>query len=113
MLSRLTGNPVFGQKAKLATRALWLRRSPYTSLLGKHISTANGSWKETLSGIGSNSDSFYEYLLKQYILFGDEDFWFMFFDSYKAILRHMKQGDWYSDVDMTFPDSTKKHVMER
>jgi len=111
LLSRLTGNPDYGKAAKLATRALWVRRSPLTSLLGKHIDVNSGKWKETLSGIGSNSDSFYEYLLKHYILYGDDDFWLMFVDSYEGIMKHVKTGDWYSDVDMTFPQS-KKNVME-
>ena len=90
---------------------MWIRRSPLTSLLGKHINVNSGDWEETLSGIGTNSDSFYEYLLKHYILYDDEDFWLMFVDSYTGILKHLKTGDWYSDADMTFPQS-KKYVME-
>ena len=62
LLSRLTDDPSFGKAAKLATRALWTRRHKELNLLGKHIDTMSGKWVELLSGIGSNSDSFYEYL---------------------------------------------------
>jgi hypothetical protein len=30
-------------------------------------------WTQTHSGIGAGIDSFYEYLLKAYIMFGDEE----------------------------------------
>lgn len=42
-------------------------------LLGKHINTETGQWSESLSGVGSNADSFYEYLLKAYLLFRDKE----------------------------------------
>ena len=45
----------------------------YAGLLGKHINTETGQWSESLSGVGSNADSFYEYLLKAYLLFRDKE----------------------------------------
>lgn len=35
----------------------------------------------------------------------------MFVETYRGVIRHLKTGDFYSDVDMTFPQS-KKQVME-
>lgn len=100
LLSRLTGDESFGQEAKLASRALWMRRSK-KDLLGKHINIERGGWTETLSGIGSNSDSFYEYLVKHYILFPeDADFWPMFLTSYYGVYNESRIGEWYADVDM-------------
>ncbi len=91
LLSRLTGNEAYGKAAKLASRALWIRRSKDKSLLGKHINAESGSWTETLSGIGSNSDSFYEYLLKHYILFPeDKDFFDMFKNTYQGIFKNAR-----------------------
>ena len=91
LLSRLTGDKSFGNAAKLATRALWLRRSEDKSLLGKHINIETGVWREVLSGVGSNSDSFYEYLLKHYILFPeDSDFFDMFKNSYQGIFNNAR-----------------------
>jgi len=87
LLSRLTGDVSFGKAAKLATRALWTRRSSL-NLVGKHIDIHTGAWMEYLSGIGSNSDSFYEYLIKHYILFPeDEEFWVMFQNMYSGIFN--------------------------
>ena len=77
-----------------------MRRSK-KDLLGKHINIERGGWTETLSGIGSNSDSFYEYLVKHYILFPeDADFWPMFFTSYYGVYNESRIGEWYADVDM-------------
>jgi len=102
LLSRLTGDESFGKAAKLASRALWLRRSPQHDLLGKHIEITKGDWTETLSGIGSNSDSFYEYLIKHYALFPeDADFWTMFVAVYNGVYNGTRTGEWYADVDMS------------
>jgi mannosidase alpha-like ER degradation enhancer 2 len=91
LLSRLTGDPSFGNAAKLASRALWLRRSLENSLFGKHIDVETGRWTETLSGLGSNSDSFYEYLLKHYILYPEDfDFFELFHDSYIGIFNNTR-----------------------
>lgn len=100
LLSRLTGNEEYGRAAKLAARALWMRRSP-CGLLGKHICTRRGEWTETLSGIGSNSDSYYEYLIKHHILFPeDEDFWVQLVSAYSGVHSESRLGEWYGDVDM-------------
>lgn len=102
LLSRLTGDESFGNAAKLASRALWLRRSPQHDLLGKHIEITKGDWTETMSGIGSNSDSFYEYLIKHYALFPEDvDFWTMFVAVYNGVYNGTRTGEWYADVDMT------------
>jgi mannosidase alpha-like ER degradation enhancer 2 len=100
LLSRLTGNNEYGRAAKLATRALWMRRS-HLGVLGKHICTQKGQWTETLSGIGSNSDSFYEYLIKHHILFPeDSDFWLQLVAAYGGVHNETRVGEWYGDVDM-------------
>jgi len=98
-LSRLTGNDQYGKAAKLATRALWLRRSG-ANLLGKHIDISRGVWTEQLSGIGSNSDSFYEYLLKHYVLFGDVESYTLFRNVYSGIWWNNRWGDLYGDLEM-------------
>jgi len=116
MLTRLTGDTKYGNAAILATRALFLRRNPDTNLLGKHIDTETGRWKEVRSGIGTNSDSFYEYLLKFYVLYGKEDFWTMFVEVYKGVYNYIRTDEhWFGDVEM---HQTKKarigktHVFE-
>lgn len=37
-------------------------------------------------------DSFYEYLLKSYILFGEKEDYKMFQAAYKSIQNHMRRG---------------------
>ena len=76
VLSALTGDAAFGRAAKNAVKALYERRSAL-GLLGKHVNIRSGKWVESLSGVGSNSDSFYEYLLKMCVrrmgyIFSDE-----------------------------------------
>jgi mannosidase alpha-like ER degradation enhancer 2 len=100
LLSRLTGDDSFGKAAKLASRALWMKRSA-ADLLGKHINIQNGAWTEHLSGIGSNSDSYLEYLVKHYMMFPeDPDFWTMIQSVHSGIHRENRVGEWYKDVDM-------------
>ena len=104
LLSRLTGDVRFGKAGRLATRALWARRSSDFDLLGKHIDVQHGKWVESLSGIGSNSDSFYEYLIKHHVLFPDDsdhfDSWTMLLSSYNGVFYENRLGDWYGDVEM-------------
>ena len=40
------------------------------NLLGSSLDMATGEWRDPNGGIGASSDSFYEYLLKAYVLFG-------------------------------------------
>ncbi|CAK5102577.1 unnamed protein product [Aphanomyces euteiches] len=99
MLSVLTKNPIYANAARTAVRGLFVRRSAL-GLLGKHIHAHTGEWTETLSGPGSNSDSFYEYLIKMYTLYGDTESLSMFDAVYSAVMEHNKHGDWYGDVNM-------------
>ena len=110
VLSRLTGDRSYGDAAMKATKALYDRRSSI-GLLGKHIHTRTGKWFESVSGIGSNSDSFYEYLLKSYLLFRDNSLYDMFMDTYRAVKEHVQHGDWFSDVDM-FSGKSRRHRSE-
>jgi len=116
LLSRLSRIPKYGEAAKLASRALYRRRSKNgLNLYGKHIDVQTGEWTETLSGIGSNSDSFLEYLAKHYFLFPeDDDFWPMFTTSYAGIFENARLGDWYVDTDMSvgLRGGKGRHVFE-
>eukprot|EP01087_Luapelamoeba_hula_P016308 TRINITY_DN5012_c0_g1_i2.p1 TRINITY_DN5012_c0_g1~~TRINITY_DN5012_c0_g1_i2.p1 ORF type:complete len:951 (-),score=112.95 TRINITY_DN5012_c0_g1_i2:45-2897(-) len=100
-LSRLSGNPVYETVAGQAMKALWEMRSPNTNLIcGMFDIHAGRCIGDLSSGIGAGSDSYYEYLLKSYILFGDTDYLYMFNKSYDAIQKYIKHGTWYLDVNM-------------
>ena len=55
----------------LVWQTLWQSRHQGHDLLGTVINVHNGEWTQKDSGVGAGSDSYYEYVLKSYILFGD------------------------------------------
>src|SRR5213596_2548186 len=71
-LSKLTGKPVFYEKAKRALAETFKRRSPL-GLVGESINVETGAWTNTDSHISGGIDSYYEYLWKCWLLFGDKD----------------------------------------
>ncbi|XP_020092701.1 alpha-mannosidase I MNS4 isoform X2 [Ananas comosus] len=99
VLSRLTGNPVFEQVTKNAVRGIWARRSKL-NLVGAHINVFTGEWTQKDAGIGTSIDSFYEYLLKAYLLFGDEEYLYIFQEAYKAAMKYLHHDPWYVEVNM-------------
>ncbi|KFK31701.1 hypothetical protein AALP_AA6G147900 [Arabis alpina] len=99
VLSRLTNDPVFEQVAKNAVRGLWARRSTL-DLVGAHINVFTGEWTQKDAGIGTSIDSFYEYLLKAYILFGDEEYLYIFQEAYGSVMHYLHKDPWYVEVNM-------------
>eukprot|EP00750_Incisomonas_marina_P018678 INCI3118.2.p1 GENE.INCI3118.2~~INCI3118.2.p1 ORF type:complete len:786 (+),score=106.15 INCI3118.2:257-2614(+) len=99
-LSRLTGDHRFEAVAARAVDELWSRRSQL-DLLGNTISVRTGRWAHGLAGTGPGRDSFYEYLLKSYILFGDERYYDMWLKSLQALDSHSAYGPWHAEVDMS------------
>ncbi|KAL1922501.1 uncharacterized protein VTP21DRAFT_10040 [Calcarisporiella thermophila] len=91
VLSRLTKDPSFELAAKRALYALWNRRSDL-GLLGNVIDLQTGQWIHTASSTGAGIDSFYEYLLKAYILFGEDDYLEIFSEAYSSIIRYIRDG---------------------
>ncbi len=102
-LSRLTGKPIFYDKAKRAVVALYGRRSKI-GLVGEEIDVETGAWTGRASHVGGGIDSYYEYLLKCWRLFGDVDCGRMWRSSVGAVNRYLADeapsGFWYGQVDM-------------
>jgi len=102
-LSTLTGKPVYFDKAKNALVALYQRRSPI-GLVGSSINVKTGEWLDRSSHIGGGIDSYYEYLLKGWLLFGDKDCERMWKSSIEALNKYVADatptGFWYGTVDM-------------
>uniref|UniRef100_A0A8D9A759 ER degradation-enhancing alpha-mannosidase-like protein 1 n=1 Tax=Cacopsylla melanoneura TaxID=428564 RepID=A0A8D9A759_9HEMI len=92
ILSRLLNDPVYENYARRANKALWSVRDKNTGLLGNVINAASGQWIGKLSGLGAGLDSFYEYLIKAFILFGDNEDYAMFDEMYKTIKLYMRRG---------------------
>ena len=104
MLSRLTGNPEYYEKCKRGVTAGFDRRNPETNLIGCQIDIETGEWLNTASHISGGIDAYYEYLLKGWLLFGDEDLKKMWEIARVAIDKYVKDevesGLWYGQVDM-------------
>src|SRR6185436_8922533 len=102
-LSKLTGKPVYYEKAKRALVATYDRRSKI-GLVGEWITVETGSWTKTDSHIRGAIDSYYEYLLKCSALFGDPDCKRMWDESIVAINKHLADEVdnelWYGHADM-------------
>jgi mannosidase alpha-like ER degradation enhancer 2 len=103
-LSELTGNPVYYDKAKRAVMELYRRRSGI-GLVGSTIDVRTGEWRDSLSHVGGGIDSYYEYLLKAWRLFDDEDFHDMWEATIGPVNRYLADdrsgGLWYGQADMT------------
>ena len=102
-LTGLTKNPVYYQKAKKAVKELFNRGSKI-GLVGTNIDVETGEWKNTTAHIGGMIDSYYEYLLKAWLLFKDKDFKVMWEKSIHAVNKYLsdetKNGLWYGHSDM-------------
>jgi ER degradation enhancer, mannosidase alpha-like 2 len=102
-LSKLTGKQVFYDKAKRALVELYNRRSPI-GLVGSTINIKTGAWTDATSHISGGIDSYYEYLLKCSLLFGDKDCKRMWQASIEALNKYVADdspaGLWYAQVNM-------------
>ncbi|GJP48025.1 hypothetical protein CLOM_g7266 [Closterium sp. NIES-68] len=111
LLSRLTGDACFERAALGALRRVWGMRSA-VGLVGTTLDVASGQWVEGNTGIGAGVDSFYEYLLKAYVLFGQPEYWHMFQQAYTATQRYLRTplpSSWYHDAHMHTGSPTYRH----
>ena len=106
-LAKLTGKQIYYDKAKRALVETYRRRSPI-GLVGEWINVETGEWTNTDSHISGAIDSYYEYLLKSWILFDDIECKKMWDDSIVAINKYLadeirigkKSELWYGHADM-------------
>src|SRR5215813_11822033 len=102
-LSKLTGNGVYYEKAKRALVETFKRRSP-VSLVGAKIDVETGAWTSTDSHISGGIDSYYEYLWKCWLLFGDKDCRDMWNISIPAVNKYLADESggklWYGHANM-------------
>jgi hypothetical protein len=109
-LSKLTGKTVLYEKAKRALVETFKRRSPL-GLVGESINVETGMWTNTDSHISGGIDSYYEYLWKCWLLFGDKDCRDMWTASISAVNKYLAdeiRGElWYGHADMQTGKRTK------
>ena len=103
-LSKLTGNRRYYDIAKRAIMNVYKRKSKI-GLVGERINALTGEWVGTESHISGYIDSYYEYLWKAWILFGDKDFKTAFETHNAAIKKYLlvptANGTFMRHVDMT------------
>ena len=103
-LSGITGDPKYFTAAKRAMVELFNRRSRI-GLVGTQINVNTGVWVDPASHIGGMIDSYYEYLVKGWKLFGDDDCRRMWEEHERAITAFIADtlhgGLWYGQADMT------------
>ncbi len=115
-LSKLTGKAIFYDKAKRALVETYRRRSPI-GLVGEWINVETGEWTNRDSHISGAIDSYYEYLLKCWRLFGDRECRNMWLESNRAIQKYLADYQretpsnqpqlWYGHADMNTGVRTK------
>lgn len=103
-LAKLTRKDIFYDKAKRALVEVYKRRSPL-GLVGSRINVETGEWTSNDSHITGGIDSYYEYLLKCWLLFQDEDCKRMWLEEVAAVNKYLADdagGElWYGHADMT------------
>ncbi len=102
-LSKYTGNDRYYKAAKRAIMNLYALRSKL-DLAGERVNVTTGQWVSTRSHISGYIDSYYEYLYKGWLLFGDKEFKRAFEKHARAIKKHLlsktKNGSFLRVVDM-------------
>jgi ER degradation enhancer, mannosidase alpha-like 2 len=112
-LSKLTGKPVYYEKAKRALVETYKRRSPI-GLVGTNIDVETGRWTKTDSHVSAEIDSYYEYLLKCSLLFNDKECGAIWEQSIAAVNQYLRDevngGLWYGHADMNTGRRTATHT---
>ena len=102
-LSKLSGNPVYYQKAKRALVETFKRTSKI-GLVGGGLNVETGAWTDADASISGGIDSYYEYLWKCWRLFGDADCLAMWKASIPAVNKYLADDVdgqlWYGHADM-------------
>jgi hypothetical protein len=103
ILSYYTQNPVYYQAAKKATKAVFERRSKI-GLVAEVINVETGEWIDKTSHICACIDSYYEYLYKTWVMFGDPEIKAIWDESILAVNKYLPEEKdsllWYGRVDM-------------
>jgi ER degradation enhancer, mannosidase alpha-like 2 len=109
-LTQYTGDSVYYKTAKKASFEVFNRRSKI-GLVGTIIDVVTGNWVNTESQIGARIDSYYEYLYKAWLLFGDKDCKAAWESSNETIIKYLYvktgKGAFFTRVDMNTGQETQ------
>jgi hypothetical protein len=108
-LTQYTGDSIYYKTAKKASFEVFNRRSTI-GLVGTTIDVNTGKWVNTESQIGARIDSYYEYLFKAWLLFGDMECKAAWDTSNAAIIKYLyvkiPTGAFFRRVDMNTGQET-------
>lgn len=93
-LAAWTGNCTYLTVAKRAIDGVWKHRGK-NHLVGTMIDILTGVWVNTEAHIGASIDSFYEYLVKAYILFGQNEYYDKWTLASRAIQKYTYHNGWF------------------
>ena len=86
----------------------------FRSLVGTHINIITGEWTNKESHIDGAIDSYYEYLYKSWLLFGDKEFFNMFKTSFNAVEKYLSDPYngmlWYKHVNADTGELISRHI---
>ncbi len=103
VLSYYTQDPKYYQAGKKATLAIFDRRSEI-GLIGDVIDVQTGEWVRRQSHICAGVDSYYEYLYKSYLLFGDPELKKVWEESIPKVHQYLAEEHegnlWYARANM-------------
>jgi mannosidase alpha-like ER degradation enhancer 2 len=109
-LSKLTGRPEFYHAAKNAITQVFRRRSSI-GLVGTWMDANTGEWLDPDSHLSACIDSYYEYMIKGWLLFGDPDLKAMWDSSIVPIKTYLADetptGLWFGHANMFTGGRTK------
>lgn len=112
VLSYYTEDPKYYQAAKNAAQVIYSSRSPI-GLISQDYNVLTGEALDSLSHVGCFVDSYYEYLYKGWLLFGDPDLKEMWETSIEAINRYIAvETDttiWYGAANSYTGEQIKSH----
>ena len=91
-LSHLTGNDTYINLAREATESIWRMRNNSTGLFPIGVDASNNEITNPMAGIGAGMDSFMEYLLKSYIMFGRDVDFSRFHQLMSSMKKYARQG---------------------
>lgn len=91
-LSHLSNNPIYHEKALHIFETLFKNRPDY-GLFPVNIEPESGEFSNSLVSLGAFGDSFYEYLIKYWVVVGKSISWVgeMYYETAKAINERLKQ----------------------
>ncbi len=112
-LSRLSGEPVFEEKASRAMDVLWASRHRQSNLVGNVVNIHTGDWVRRDSGVGAGIDSYYEYVAKAYVLLGEEKYLGRWETHYEAVMKYLgRSGPLLKDVHMHRPQTASRNFVD-